>query len=41
MEVLWKYIRGGLDLVVVEVGGGDVLEGFLETETFRIWPKEK
>lgn len=41
MEVLWKYIRGRFDLVVVEVGGGDVLEGFLETETFRIWPQGK
>lgn len=35
VEVLWKYLREGLDLVV-EIWGSDVLKGFTETETFKV-----
>lgn len=39
MGETWKYygnIEEGDNLVVVEVRGGDVLEGFPETETYKI-----
>lgn len=31
-----KIYEGGLYLVVVEVRGGDVMQGFPETEIFKI-----
>lgn len=40
MEVLWKYLREGLDLVV-EIWGSDVLKDFPETETFKVWKSKR
>lgn len=40
MQELEKYIRGGLDLFVVEVGEEDVMEGFPERQ-FRMLSEGK
>lgn len=41
MEVSWKYLRGGLDLVEVKIGGRDVLKASPRQRHLRYNLKEK